>query len=309
MSTWTFDVQVKMIDKARWNELVLENGREFLQSWEWGEFQESLGRKVIRFFDEKLGLAQIIIIQLPLGLARAYIPRGPIFFDIKPVKLINKITELLPQNIIFCSLEPAQFAPGIIFDTNKAKQPIETTILDISGTEAELLQKMHSKTRYSIRIGLKSGLEFREISVDEFYNLLSLTSRRQKFRTYPKEYFICLEKTIDKSHLRFLGVFQDSYLVATGVFYIFDSTATYLHGGSDYEQRALMGPHLLHWEAIQLFKKENCQSYDFWGIDKEKWPGLTRFKMGWGGVVKKYPGAYVKILKPLWYRLYRLVKR
>ncbi len=280
-----------------------------MQSWEWGEFQESLGRKVIRFFDEKLGLSQIIIIQLPLGLARAYIPRGPIFFDIKPAELINKITELLPQNIIFCSLEPAQLVPGIIFDTNKAKQPIETTILDISGTEAGLLQKMHSKTRYSIKTGLKSGLRFSEISAAEFYKLLSATARRQKFRTYPKEYFVKLEKTIDKSHLRFLGVFQDSYLVAAGVFYIFGLTATYLHGGSDYERRALMGPHLLHWETIKLFKKEGCQSYDFWGIDKEKWPGLTRFKMGWGGAVKKYPGAYVKILKPLWYGLYRLVKR
>ncbi len=309
MSTWTFDVQVDMITKEQWNELILKNSGEFLQSWGWGEFQESLGRQVIRFFDEKLGLAQIIVIQLPLGLARAYIPRGPIFFDVKPTDLVNKITELLPKNIIFCSLEPSQFVPGIAFDTTIARQPTQTTILDISGTVEELLQKMHSKTRYSIRIGLKSGLRFGEINVDEFYELLSATARRQKFRTYPKEYFVKLEKTIDKSHLRFLGILNGSRLVAAGTFYIFGPTATYLHGGSDYGERALMGPHFLHWEAIKLFKSEGCSRYDFWGIDKEKWPGLTRFKMGWGGAVKKYPGAYVKILKPLWYWLYRLIKR
>ncbi len=297
------------MDKNKWDNLIIRHDGEFLQSWEWGEFQESLGRKVIRFFDNQLGLAQIIITSLPWGLARAYIPRGPIFFDIKPVELINKITELLPQNIIFCSLEPAQFIPGIAFDVSQAKQPTQTTILDISKSEGELLAAMHSKTRYSVKIGLKSGLRFSEISTAEFYKLLSATARRQKFRTYPKEYFLKLEKMIDKSHLRFLGVFQDSYLVAAGVFYIFGSTATYLHGGSDYGKRALMGPHLLHWQAIQLFKKEGCQSYDFWGIDERRWPGLTRFKMGWGGTVKKYPGAYVKILKPLWYWLYRLVKR
>ena len=289
--------------------LILQNGGEFLQSWDWGEFQESLGREAIRFFHEQLGLAQIIITQLPLGLARAYIPRGPIFFDIKPEKLINKITELLPKNVIFCSLEPSQFISSIAFDTTMAQQPTQTTILDISGTETELLQKMHSKTRYSIRIGLKSGLRFSEISADEFYKLLFVTAHRQKFRIYPKGYFINMEKTIDKSHLKFLGVFKGSRLVAAGTFYIFGSTAIYLHGGSEYEHRALMGPHLLHWEALKLFKSNGCGHYDFWGLDKEKWPGLTRFKAGFGGEIKKYPGAYVKILKPWWYWLYSLAKK
>ena len=70
-----------------------------------------------------------------------------------------------------------------------------------------------------------------------------------------------------------------------------------------------MGPYFLHWEAIKLFKREGYKYYDFWGIDQIKWPGLTRFKVGFGGVVKKYPGAYVKILKPVWYSLYKLVQK
>ncbi|MEK7077994.1 MAG: peptidoglycan bridge formation glycyltransferase FemA/FemB family protein [Patescibacteria group bacterium] len=295
--------------KEHWDNLVEKHNGEFLQSWEWGEFQESLGRQVIRFFDKELGLGQIVVSRIPFGLAKAYIPRGPIFFDIKPAELVNKIIELLPPNVVFCSLEPTQFVPGIAFDVRQAKQPIQTAILNLSESEEELLAAMHSKTRYSIRIGLKSDLMFSEINADEFYKLLSATAHRQKFRTYPKEYFVKLEQTINKSHLKFLGVFKDTRLVAAGVFYTFGSTATYLHGGSDYQHRALMGPHLLHWGAIKLFKSIGCGYYDFWGIDKEKWPGITRFKMGFGGEVKKYPGAYVKILKPWWYRLYRLVKK
>ena len=94
-----------------WNKLILKNNGEFLQGWQWGEFQKSLGHKVIRFFDEELGLGQVVISKLPLGLAKAYIPRGPIFFNIKSADVVDRITELLPKNVIFCSLEPAQFFP------------------------------------------------------------------------------------------------------------------------------------------------------------------------------------------------------
>ncbi len=299
-----------MITKERWNELVLENGGEFLQSWQWGEFQEILGHKVIRIFNEELGLAQIIITKLPFGLARAYIPRGPIFFSPHKVKeFISFIFNGLPKNTIFISIEPHQFIPGIYFDASKAKQPVQTSILNLEKTEEELLLATHSKTRYSIRVAQKNNLKIKEISAADFYNLLAQTASRQKFKTYPKEYFEKINKVIGSPAIRFLGVCDGPKILAGGLFYLFGDRATYLHGGSDYDSRALMGPHFLHWEAIKLFKSESYGRYDFWGIDQTKWPGLTRFKMGFGGSVKKYPGTYIKILRLVWYSLYRLAQK
>ena len=142
-----------MIEKDQWDKLILDNDGEFLQSWQWGEFQEALGHRVIRIFNKDLGLAQIIVTKLPFGLARAYIPRGPVFFSPHNVKdFIDFILSCLPRNVVFISIEPHQFLPGISFDALEAKQPLQTPILNIEKTKEDLLEVIYPKTKYSIRI-------------------------------------------------------------------------------------------------------------------------------------------------------------
>lgn len=48
----------------------------------------------------------------------------------------------------------------------------------------------------------------------------------------------------------------------------------------------------------------NFKLYDLWGIDTQKWPGVTRFKLGWGGRVVEYPGAFDLVVSKLWYYAY-----
>ena len=95
-------IQFKESQKESWNEFVAENNSEsFLQSWEWGEFQKSLGRKIWRIGiveDESLSgdksenikyqisnikfnlLAVALIVKqdLPFGRSYFYCPRGPV---------------------------------------------------------------------------------------------------------------------------------------------------------------------------------------------------------------------------------------
>ncbi|MDO8524014.1 MAG: peptidoglycan bridge formation glycyltransferase FemA/FemB family protein [bacterium] len=71
------------ITKENWNNFLLQNNASFLQSFEWGEFQEKLGRKIWRLAVEDNGgtLAQVLVIKkpLPLGKSYLYIPFGPCF--------------------------------------------------------------------------------------------------------------------------------------------------------------------------------------------------------------------------------------
>jgi lipid II:glycine glycyltransferase (peptidoglycan interpeptide bridge formation enzyme) len=69
-----------------------------------------------------------------------------------------------------------------------------------------------------------------------------------------------------------------------------------------------MAPHLLHWEIIRQAKQLGYHFYDFWGIDEKKWPGLTRFKKGFGGKIIEYPGTFDLVFNKFWYQLYRLGK-
>ncbi|MEK7501028.1 MAG: peptidoglycan bridge formation glycyltransferase FemA/FemB family protein [Patescibacteria group bacterium] len=295
--------------KEQWDKLVLEHSGEFLQGWDWGEFQESLGKKVMRFFDADLGLAQIIITPLPLGLSWAYVPRGPVFFDSgKAQDLVSRVTQTLPPSCVFLVLEPAAEI-NLSLKRYGARQPIETVVLDLSQNDEQLLDGMHSKTRYSIRRSLASGLEFGEVeNVAEFYELLASTARRQGFRTYPEVYFRRMILTIGKDNVKILGARYKGKLLSVGLYAVFNSTAFYLHSGSDHEARSLMAPYFMHWEAIKYFKARGLKNYDFWGIDRQRWPGVTRFKTRFGGAIKTYPGAYIKALKPFWFGVYRAFK-
>ena len=45
------------------------------------------------------------------------------------------------------------------------------------------------------------------------------------------------------------------------------------------------------------------------GIDAKKWPGVTRFKLGWGGDIKEYPGSFDLPVSKIWYLGYNLARK
>lgn len=59
-----------------------QNFSQFLQSWEWGEFQEKSGFEILRLGAEKegglVGAATLIKKKLGMGKSYFYCPRGPI---------------------------------------------------------------------------------------------------------------------------------------------------------------------------------------------------------------------------------------
>jgi lipid II:glycine glycyltransferase (peptidoglycan interpeptide bridge formation enzyme) len=89
----------------------------------------------------------------------------------------------------------------------------------------------------------------------------------------------------------------------------YGDTATYLHGGSSSADKNIMAPHLLQWEQIKLAKAKGYKYYDFWGIDEIKWPGVTRFKKGFGGFEVDYGGTWELAITKWKYTLYKLIKR
>ena len=70
-----------------------------------------------------------------------------------------------------------------------------------------------------------------------------------------------------------------------------------------------MAPYLSQWEQIKEAKKQGFQIYDFWGIDEINWPGVTRFKNGFGGKEIEYIGAYDYVFQPWWYVVYKGTKK
>ncbi len=352
----------EITSKSALNDFIASRvNSQFLQSWEWGEFQESMGSKVFKVGIEQEGIlaaaATLIKRDLPIGRSYFYCPRGPIMnfeFRISNFESISndKIFDLLvdeiyliakKENVIFFRFEPTFKIQSTSWRT-KFKiiktldiQPSKTIILDLTKSEEELLKNMHQKTRYNIRLAEKKGVKIREgntVDFEEFWKIMSETRERDGFKLHSKDYYgkmlnfglnkdseakfpvgslasgLDIDSRIDSNSLtiRLFLAEYDGRIIACNIAGFFGDTVTYMHGASSNEYRNIMAPYLLQWEAIKLAKKMGYKYYDFYGIDGNKWPGVTRFKKGFGGQEIEYPGTFDVVFNGRWYNVYRFIR-
>lgn len=312
--------------KEQWNQFIIQNKGSFLQSYQWGEFQELLNRKIWRI--ETQGLKGLIIKHdLPLGKNYLYCPRGPIVQggDISVfLKEVKKITQ--QEKSIFFKIEPEIDLNLTDYGFKKSLKEIQsskTIILDIDKSKEELLEQMHHKTRYNIRLAEKKGVTVQEIdlkdkeSINIFINLLEQTAQRDKFYIHSKEHYQKMLEVLGKDGIvkLFLAKYQDKIIAGT-LNSFFNQTAIYLHGASDYSHRNLMASYLLQWQAIIQAKEQGLKYYDFGGINQEKWPGVTRFKKGFlpcrqagNDQETHYPGAFDLVLNKFWFFIYKIARK
>lgn len=326
---------VDLNQKEVLNNFIVQEGRSnFLQSWEWGEFQKSNGLQVRRVGilegNELWVVASLIKRPFWGGQSYFYCPRGPILKegkgDANPL-FLAKILELTQkEKVIFwrfdfpgSSLPP--FFPGAIKKAPCNVQPRCTLILDLRQNEADLLAGMKAKTRYNIRLALRKGITLSEgfapKDVEEFWHLARVTAARAGFRSHRKEYYQNMAKILGGTG--FLRVFLAHYkseVIAANLVVFFGSRATYLHGASSDQYRNVMAPYFLQWQQILRAKERGYTEYDFWGIAPpsdpllgKKWAGITRFKRGFGGKEVCYAGTFDLPLRPSLYRLYCFARR
>jgi len=190
-------------------------------------------------------------------------------------------------------------------------QPSQTLILDLTKSEEEILQAMHQKTRYNIRLAEKKGVKIVEAGADrfeEFWQLLTSTGDRDDFNLHGRGYYQAMLK-MDKSFVKLLFAEYQGKPLAGNLVIFFGDTATYIHGGSSNDNREVMAPYAMQWHTIKLAKQAGYKYYDFHGIDETKWPGVTRFKMGFGGQIVKYPGTFDLVYDEAWYNIYKMIRK
>jgi len=301
------------MDKKQWNQFLIRNNGSFLQSWQWGEFQESLGRKIWRI---EINNSKVLIIKhdLPLSKNYLYCPRCIIAKE-DFNNLLEKVNEIAKQEkSIFFKIEPESNLELSGFKlSQKQIQPNKTIILNLNLSEEELLSQMHQKTRYNIRLAQRKGIIIKEVDsskLDIFLELSKKTAKRDNFYLHPEEYYRKMIKVLEKEGL--IKIFLAEYdkkIIAANLVCFFNKTVTYLHGASDYSYHNLMAPYLLQWQTILEAKNKGFMHYDFYGIDEKKWPGVTRFKKGFNGQEIRYSNAFDLIFQPIWYKTYNLIRK
>ena len=206
-----------MADSAlSWNKFVVENSSpsSFLQSWEWGEFQRALGHRVQRLKIKDLLQAQVVIRELPAGRSYLEVAKGPILATGDPPageagwrlaieEFERKIREMgsgekatlarinPPYERGRLDLSEVWRKPAILV---RQLEPENTVLVDLTKSEDELLQHMHEKSRYNLRLAAKKGAKV-EIATDsdkafeQFLGLLEETAKRDGIVSWPRERF------------------------------------------------------------------------------------------------------------------------
>ena len=312
----------QFVDKNRWDKLVSSQPHSpFLQSWAWGDFQESWGREVLRLSWNDEILAQVIKMPLASGKFYWYIPHGPILAgaaDDLQTAFAELQKTLGKHGALFLRVDPTvAFNPQVKIKAISATQPQCTLVLDLSRQEEEILSKMHHKTRYNLKVAKKNEITIQAppLDVDNlefFWRLMKKTSKRDRFSSHPKDYYQKLLHFFSgngeiKTKL-YMACYEDEPIAGL-ILLTYKDTAFYLHGASDYDYRSYMAPHKLHWEVIKNLKTLGFKSYDFWGIDANKWPGVTRFKLGWGGKGVEHPGSFDLSTSWFWYLAYKISRK
>ena len=300
--------------------------KSFLQTEEWAEFQESLGRPTWLVDTGKIA-ALIVKHDLRFGKNYLYVPHGPVIsFDHIQGGLRDEVNGFI-QNIkdlakkekaIFVKLEPlSDVVMELIFrrgfkKSTKNIQPRRTVIIDLKKSEQELLGALHHKTRYNVNLALKKNLDFKESGdIEAFWKLLKKTSEKDKFSPHKRSYYENLLEFFKDRNIKtkLVLVYHEDKPIAGAILIFYENIAYYLHGAMDRKYKNLMAPYMMHWKIIMLAKSLGCEYYDFWGIDSGKWPGVTRFKLGWGGRVIEHPGSFDLPISGFWYFVYKIIRK
>ncbi len=297
----------------------------FLQSLEWAEIQKNDGQKVLlkKIEDNEKIVAYFLVIERKVfkNIKYWYIPRGPIIFKNNNWSWEDFFSSLgedaIENNVVFIRLEPIRSDFDNFIKTKseyivktKDIQPSHTTFLDLSFNSDILLRGMAQKTRYNIRLAEKKGVNIIRADIknfDDFWRLMSLTSKRDQFFIHNKEYYYNLIKN-GAEFIRLYLAKLDDRVLALGLFSFFSDTVSYLHGASDNSMRNVMAPYLLQWEVIKKAQEEGYKYYDFYGVDDKKWPGVSRFKRGFAGNDFSFLGTYDFIVNKKKYSLYKLMR-
>jgi len=339
-------VEITKNDEAKYAKFVANHPLGSVhQTLAWGEFQAKLGGRdkywcfAVEDSKNQIVASALILRQtLPFKKSWLYSPRGPLADFEHPDgraalnELLQKIQELAKQNnAVFFRFDPPLLQSQNIdwkslhaHHAHAHYQPENTLILDLNQSSEDLLKQMKPKGRYNIKVAQKHEVKIRVSNVKHdiaaFYNLLQQTTSRDQFSGHNQKFYEDMLAILGSQVAKlYLAEYQNK-VVAGLITTQFKDTTIYYFGASSNENRNVMAPYLLQWQAIQDAKAAGSKYYDFLGIAPENtdtsahdpthpWAGVTDFKLKFGGARVDYQPAQEITYQPLWYAIIKLIKK
>ena len=314
----------------------------FTQSDFYRKWQEFFDRKVRRFVvkdgERVISYFQIVKYPLAFGKSYLYIPYGPVTTDLSGIflsELKNYLKNIAKEEkAVFTRLD---FVPAIKENHQKSFlrkffikaptftyhsayfQPRREWYIDLAKSEKDLYESMEHNHRYSVRLSERKEIKVEIVEsnfnkyLDEFYNLMEITSKRNGFGLHPKKYYETIFKNLDSSYA-FLTIarFGDKIL-AMDLIIRYGDIANYVFACTSNEERNRAPAYGAIWSTIKHSKSLGAKYFSFGGIStpdlpNKSWDGLTNFKKKFGGFEIHHSDFYDLVTDWPLYILYLLRK-
>lgn len=313
----------EIADKKTYNQAV----NHIMQSWEWGQLRESLGTPALRYGiyknNQLTEAFQIILHKLPLTkYCIGYMPKGP-FPDNLQSQALKEISK--KHHLFAIKVEPnvlvSEAGEKAAKEFSKSPHSLFTKhnfLIDLTRPEEEILQNMHQKFRYNIKVAQKHKVWVEERTDNEaleiYLRLYFATTARQNYHGHNAAYHKKVWQALKNNNMARLLIAwykpedgKQPIPLTAWMLFNFKDTLYYPYGGSSDQHRNVMASNLVAWEAIRLGKKLGCKTLDLWGAlgsdapENHPWQGFTRFKAQTGAKRVQYLGTYDLILNPWLY--------
>ncbi len=196
--------------------------------------------------------------------------------------------------------------------------------LDVYGAPERLLSALPHKTRYNIGVARRHGVTIvartDQAACRDFYGLLTSSGRRKGFAVRGFQFHKAVwRRCVEPGFGEYLFAQHAGRTLAAIQVLRFGSTAWYMYGASEGEDRNLMPTYLLQWEGIQRAWASGCTCYDMRGVysanPKPQDPeyGVYEFKRRFNAELVQLLGEYDQPIRVraygAWRRLEAAVQR
>lgn len=289
----------------------LVDGNVFF-SEEYSQYAAATGAHVWYVFDdnyvlpvnvsEKVKIKQALYLSEPMMIGASIDNRAQ-------VKFLNGVSTLMKKEGIAWTFTSA----AALFDSypdDSQRIPFGSHVIDLTIPEDDLLMKMHSKHRNSVRRADRNGVTVvsggKEMIAD-YLKADADTWKRSGRDSYGRKFFERIINNLGNKAALYVAYKENE--PQSGACYFYNKKMSYYMYGASITKPEPGATNLLQWKAMLDMKEKGVEKFSFVGCrmneDKDsKYHGIQRFKERFGG--KLYQGYMFKcVLSPAKYKLFR----
>ena len=276
------------VDAAAWDAAVDAYQGGMQQSWRYGEITaRAPGRAVLRVAARDQGrtiaIAQILIRCIAARMRVGLISRGPLFQPTLGPAERRKVVRGLRRVL-------AEHGPGVLITTPETgalpgflpvSAPVSLAVLDLRPEVAILRAGLRGKWRNRLVRAEAADLWVGTSRQIDWLLAREAENRHQfGYRGLPPDFLLGWSDALEAWRI-YVARFQGK-IVAAALFLLHGTGASYQIGWSGPQGRRLNAQNLVMWRAIEGLCKTGTDRLDLGRADRDRAPGLARFKFGTG---------------------------